>query len=171
MDGGLAVVVLATALQFTYPSMDGFPCDSLAYTVTDDSGAVVIQKVAVPLSGLTGLRLWGNRRFTLRDTLLAEQAIPAGSAGQPGSVSFEDQGAEWTVWVTTLDGFGNESCPSNLVAVNGGVVGTPAWVIPEKRELFDLAGRRVAGAVRSGIYFERVTNARGVTTKRVVVLR
>lgn len=74
--------------------------------------------------------------------------------------------------VVLRDKSGNTSCPSNAVSVWSGV--PPVSVPPPptiKRELFDLAGRRLTEPVGSGIYFERVLSPSGHYRKRMVVIR
>jgi hypothetical protein len=72
-------------------------------------------------------------------------------------------------FVTVVDSAGNESCERGatvgVAAVGvGTIIGTP------QRELYDLAGRKVQGIPKSGVYFQ-VIRSGGKVVKRIVVIR
>jgi hypothetical protein len=75
------------------------------------------------------------------------------------------------VWVETIDFTGNGSCRSNVLEFG------PTSSVPfdpgaagelGRRELFDIAGRKVSLPAPAGIYFENIPNSR---IRRIVVIR
>jgi hypothetical protein len=76
----------------------------------------------------------------------------------------------WSYWVAAANSVG-EGCtgaPGSGITVGVPSVSVPPSGLPARRELFDLAGRRVEGTPRSGVYFELTP---GTKTKRIVVIR
>lgn len=99
----------ATVLSLTLPAYE-------RNTVPDSTGRVCGASI-VPLGDLSRLRVWAVQRYSVTKVLVAEFDV-RGLEGQPVQVVFNDQGHVCTVWATTVDLAGNESCHSNHIGVN-----------------------------------------------------
>ncbi len=96
-----AAVVLATVLQFTTPSYES--------CATCQCGPS-----SVPLTDLHHVTLYGERQWSRSISKLATKPVLPGRAD---SISFNDQGWVWRLFVKFADQAGNESCESNAVMV------------------------------------------------------
>lgn len=153
----MLMAILAAALSLTFP--DSLP--RLATCDVDSAPESGPLKVVIE-------RLSQNSYDWQRVDSLS--GMPGQSVSRPVNLSGCSP-CGFRVW--TYDAAGNRSlCHSNIVNLweHGEPVGIPP-PIPVKRELFDIAGRRINGVPRQGIYFERVTDALGVRRKKVVFVR
>jgi hypothetical protein len=153
------VAAVLTILRFTTPAHDAYP------GVTPDgevSQGGVCDESPNPVGALAEARLY---RLGVRTP---EQGHVAGLPGAPDSFAVDvPEGELRTYYVTVRKPSGAESCPSNLVTLNGRLdapLSTPAAPIVR---YYDVQGRRVHEPLVPGIYW-RVS--RGVA-RRVVRLR
>jgi len=154
-------ILLATTLHFTAPQFN-----ALASSCTESSSDT--------LHDLETVILKGYRQGDLSLWVLAMKPI---ISGRPDSLRFYDWGKTWRVFVTFVDTAGNESCPSNVVTVNG-TTDVPLVETVRDWRVYDLQGRLVrewrdvtfdqvlaqAYALRRGIYVLRSRDGR-ITTR------
>lgn len=159
---GALLVLVPFTLQFTLPSFDAYggpgehepgdPCGESTMAIDD------LDSVFVAVS----VRWSGRERIVHR-------ASVQGLAGQPYAVEISvPADTQATVLVWTTDSWGNRSCAAFLGLNQTTGVEYSRAAAPADTSLFDLAGRRVVGTARPGVYFRRIgPGCRG----RVVVIR
>lgn len=116
-----------------------------------------------PLRDLAEVRLVCTRRYSALAETVAVKDV-RGREGLQDSLQFDDQGLTWTCILVTRDTAGNESCPSNRIAVNLPPVSVP---FQERVMYYDIGGRRIPTPKSPGVYFVR----EGARARRVVVRR
>lgn len=148
------MAAMSTVVYWTMPSIDA------------DSATCIGWAGANPTIDLESVYVWGTPRWSTVPQIL-DRRLARGREGMPDSEVLNLAGI-WSLYVTTKDSLGNESCPSNVITLGGiAGVGSPT---PRRRplpELFDVAGRRVRAPFIPGIYFRRA----GDSLARVVIVR
>lgn len=146
-------------MSFTAPSYDAAV-----------QGACLPDSIPVPCHDLSIFKVYGQRRFQTQPQLF--QTIPA--AGREGQViTFtptppDHPTEQWSVFVTTVDTSGNESCWSNITTLNGTVSVDDPPPVRGKDEWFDIQGRKLRGTPRTpGVYVHR----RGEWKRLTVIVR
>lgn len=154
------MLALLVTVWFTLPSNQdiGHNCTGLLITCNE----VNCDTVTVAETDLATVRLYWWDRWASSPYLFREKSV-VGMEGQRDSLELPD-GILATVYVTTTDSAGNESCPSNYITISG-VVGVGSH--PVKPRYYDIAGRRVEKPDKPGIYWE----VRGRTHRKIVVLK
>lgn len=137
-------------------------CDSMLVVCNGSSCDTAV--TCLPETQLATLRVWWWERWTPSPRILREKDV-RGREGQRDSLQLPDWPVA-SVFVTTLDSAGNESCPSNMTTVNGTVAVDPAD-LPEIR-WYDVQGRRVRCPSTPGVYF-REERTRTTRSHRKVV--
>lgn len=104
------LLVLATTLTMTLPSHDAF--------ISPKNVPAICAESSIPLDDLSRLLIWGAP-IDGPVRVIADLDV-SGREGQEVAYLFDDEGKVWTVWVTTKDFLGNESCKSNQIGLNLG---------------------------------------------------
>lgn len=164
-------LALLTTFRLTLPhcqAIEAGACDTfkVVCAVTDSGLACDTLRQCNPETGLALLRVYWQTRWNGERRLWFERSI-AGREGQRDSVEVLGDTVA-TIWVSTVDQAGNESCLSGPVWA-GCCVGVEenARPPPEVR-YYDVAGRVYhVKPTRSGVYWER----RGSGRRRLVVLK
>lgn len=144
---GTALLAGGAVLYFTLPRFNGGPACTTGET---------------PLTDLALVRLYGA---ACGGPVIKLSEHPVYIPGATDSFTVSSDCTPLSLWVTTVDASGNESCLSNAVQLGGGAGVEPTAGTAVR--WYDVAGRRVAAPVAPGIYFWRD----GPRTGRIVVLR
>jgi len=167
----IAALLLGT-LSFTLPRCQALPgaCDTVKITcvpVAPGSAEFICDTLRLcnPETRLATLRVYWQTRWNGERRLWFERAI-AGREGQRDSIEVPRDTVA-TVWVSTVDQAGNESCLSEP-AWAGCCVGVEEIARPPPEVLwYDVAGRVYhSRPTRSGVYWERG----GIQGKRKLVI-
>jgi len=146
---------LADTAYYTNPSWDG--TSSPLFNSCAAGAVPELNPLTIKLYGAKAYQGTGWARIFLR----SHTVLP----GIRDTFNLYDD-EPWSYWVVPSNAAG-EGCEAGIT-VGVANVGVPLTGGAPKRVLFDLAGRRVEGVPRSGVYFEM---APGTKTKRIVVIR
>jgi hypothetical protein len=97
-------IVLAATVTFVTPTLNGH------------RDSVCVADSTHPVSDLARAYLIGQRRYAAAPETLQVKAVTVPGVFQ--SMSFDDRGEVWTVWVVVADRAGNFSCASDPIGVN-----------------------------------------------------
>lgn len=156
----MLALVLAATMSFTAPQYDAAR-----------AGACLPDSIPVPCTDLLLCKVYGVRRGQTQPQLF--QTIPA--AGRQGQIiTFtpappDHVTDQWSVFITSVDTNGNESCWSNMATLNGtvSVDDPPPTSRLVRDEWFDILGRKLHARPHTpGVYVHR----RGTWKKLTVIL-
>ena len=103
-------LILVTTLSMTLPIHDRYISKRLEPPSCDES--------VIPLTDLSRLIIHGAPQY--EPVRIIADIDVRGREGQLVSYVFDDSSLVWTIWVTTKDFTGNESCESNHIGINLG---------------------------------------------------